>query len=233
VFFAFRVLDPDPKKATALIESVRIYPFANRKNSKPTKLIRPEGRAWTQVPPRGFGYWQILNDIVQREPVQERDRVMMALLRPVGIEKSKPFQPDERRKKTLTDGAVVGELMAQGCFLSSARRRPCCLLLLLIGASPFDCLGRIVESPRQTTSDWSGHMASPGLQSMCEVLLKRHLYANALGVNDHVDKAEARCEVLEILRRGHHDSVRAAAVREGNRDLFGHSAYRFGRRSVL
>ncbi|URK89290.1 DUF1254 domain-containing protein (plasmid) [Rhizobium sp. RCAM05350] len=52
VFFACRVLDPDPAKAKALIEAVKLYPFSEKDNPKPTKLIRPEGRAWSQVPPR-------------------------------------------------------------------------------------------------------------------------------------------------------------------------------------
>ncbi|NTI32852.1 DUF1254 domain-containing protein [Rhizobium rhizogenes] len=128
VFFAFRVLDPDPRMAKALIENVKIYPFADRKDPQPTKLIRPEGRAWSQVPPHGFSYWDRLNDIVQREPVMERDRIMMAMLRPLGIEKGRPFQPDGRQKKILTDGAVMGELMAQANSFDTreegARYRP-------------------------------------------------------------------------------------------------------------
>lgn len=128
VFFAFRVLDPDPAKGKALIEAVKLYPFAERDSPKPTKLIRPEGRAWSQVPPRGFAYWERLNDIVQREPVMERDRMIMAMLRPLGIEKGQPFNPDERQKKFLTDGAVMGELMAQANSFATrepdARYRP-------------------------------------------------------------------------------------------------------------
>jgi hypothetical protein len=37
--------------------------------------------------------------------VQERDRFFMAMLKPLGIEKGKPFKPDERQKKLLTEGA--------------------------------------------------------------------------------------------------------------------------------
>jgi hypothetical protein len=45
--------------------------------------------------------------------VQERDRIMMAMLRSLGIEKGKPFRPDERQKKILTEAALVGEAMAK------------------------------------------------------------------------------------------------------------------------
>ena len=37
----------------------------------------------------------------------------MAMLRPLGIEKGKPFQPDARQKTILTEGAFVGEAMAK------------------------------------------------------------------------------------------------------------------------
>jgi hypothetical protein len=42
--------------------------------------------------PRGFAYWEKLSRWVNEEPVQERDRIMMAMLRSLGIEKGKPFQ---------------------------------------------------------------------------------------------------------------------------------------------
>jgi hypothetical protein len=45
--------------------------------------------------------------------VQERDRMMMAMLRPLGIEKGKPFSPDARQAKLLAEAALVGEAMAK------------------------------------------------------------------------------------------------------------------------
>ena len=33
------------------------------------------------------------------EPAIERDRIILAMLVPLGIEKGKPFNPDERQKK--------------------------------------------------------------------------------------------------------------------------------------
>jgi hypothetical protein len=58
-------------------------------------------------------YWEQLARWVNEEPVEERDRIMMAILRSIGIEKGKPFQPDERLKKILTEATLVGEAMAK------------------------------------------------------------------------------------------------------------------------
>jgi hypothetical protein len=54
-----------------------------------------------------------LAEALAKEPVEERDRFFAAMLRPLGIEKGKPFQPDDRQKKILTEAASVGEAMAK------------------------------------------------------------------------------------------------------------------------
>ena len=113
IFVAFRALDADPAKANALIQQFHLYPYSERSAPAPTRFLTPDGRTWTQVPPRGLAYWERLADIVQREPVQERDRVMMGMLRPLGIEKGKPFAPDDRQRKLLEEGAQIGEMFAQ------------------------------------------------------------------------------------------------------------------------
>lgn len=113
VFIAFRVLDPDPAKARQLIASFKMYPYGERDKPAPSDVIKADGRVWSQVPPHGFAYFERLNDIIQREPVMERDRMIMAMLKPLGIEKGKPFSPDARQRKILAEGAQLGELMAQ------------------------------------------------------------------------------------------------------------------------
>ena len=54
-----------------------------------------------------------LHDIYQREIVDERDRFYLAMLKQLGIEKGKPFDPDDRLREILTEATAAGELMAQ------------------------------------------------------------------------------------------------------------------------
>jgi len=70
-------------------------------------------RKWQGWQPRGLAYFERLADILGREPVDERDRFFHAMLKPLGIEKGKPFKPTERQKKILTEAALVGEAMAK------------------------------------------------------------------------------------------------------------------------
>lgn len=113
VMFGFRTLDPDPDRSRALVEAVRIYPYADRSHPRPTRIVSPEGREWTGVQPRGLEYWTRLHEIYQSEIVDERDRFFLAMLRQLGIEKGEPFRPDERLTALLSRATAAGELMAQ------------------------------------------------------------------------------------------------------------------------
>jgi hypothetical protein len=96
-----------------MLGKIRIYPFGRRASPPATKVISLGGGASVANAPRGFTYWQRLARWVNEEPVQERDRIMMAMLRSVGIEKGKPFQPDARMTTLLTEATLVGEAMAK------------------------------------------------------------------------------------------------------------------------
>jgi hypothetical protein len=113
IMFGFRTLDPDPTHADALVHAVRIYPYADRHDPAPTRIVSPDGRAWTGDQPRGLEYWRRLHSIYQSEIVEERDRFYLAMLKQLGIEKGKPFEPDDRLIRILEEGATAGELMAQ------------------------------------------------------------------------------------------------------------------------
>lgn len=110
---AFRNLETDPERADRLQKEFRLYPYAQRDNPSATRYVAVGEKKWSGTHPRGLAYWERLAEILNREPVQERDRIMMAMLRSIGIEKGKVFQPDARQKKLLTEGALVGEAMAK------------------------------------------------------------------------------------------------------------------------
>jgi hypothetical protein len=113
IMFGFRTLDPDPARSQALVEAVRIYPYAERDDPAPTRIVSPGGRPWTGDQPRGLAYWERLHDVYQSEVVDERDRFYLAMLRQLGIEKGKPFEPDARLRDILERATATGEVIAQ------------------------------------------------------------------------------------------------------------------------
>ena len=110
ILFGIRILTPDQDEAKAILDAFTSYPLSDP--SKKSKLAKVEGE-WFQYQPRGLEYWERLHGIIQKEPVSERDRFMVASLRFLGIEKGKPFNPDERQRELLEEASLVGEAMAQ------------------------------------------------------------------------------------------------------------------------
>ena len=109
--FFYRALDSDPEKAAVMERSIKTYPWSERNEPDQTQHIVPEAVS-TVTLPRGMEYWEQLASILQREPVIDRDRFFLGMLRNLGIEYGKEFNPDERQKRILLEGAKVGELMA-------------------------------------------------------------------------------------------------------------------------
>jgi hypothetical protein len=113
VFIGQRVLEPDKEKALALMAAIRIYPYSAKDSPPATPHIRPDGRKWSGTQPRGLAYWQGVAKFINEEPPHERDRMILGMLQPLGIEKGKPFNPDARQTQILTEAAQVGEVMAR------------------------------------------------------------------------------------------------------------------------
>jgi hypothetical protein len=157
MFVGIRITVTDPKEAAALLAQFRAYPYAQRANPPAPKIVSPQGKAWTGMPPRGMAYWQRLNDVIQREPVAERDRFFHEMLKPLGIEKGKPFSPDARQTKILTEAALVGEAMARANTFRTPLRGSDVPPRTAIGILPCNS----TPTPR-TTSGISSISAPPG-----------------------------------------------------------------------
>ena len=80
---------------------------------EPVKFIEGTGKVMNTVPPNDFSYFELINDLVQKEPVGALDPEIMGSLAAIGIVKGKPFNPDARMKKILTDAAAIGTAAAR------------------------------------------------------------------------------------------------------------------------
>ncbi len=77
----------------------------------PTVFIENMDIEWSATAPRDMEYWKTLHSIINEEPIREQDKVWMAMIEPLGIEKGKAFNPDTKKTKILTQGLKMGELM--------------------------------------------------------------------------------------------------------------------------
>ena len=78
------------------------------------------GQAFNTVPPSDFGVFELMNEVVQDQPAGSTNAELMGQLAAIGIVKGKPFQPDERMRRTLEDAAAVGDSDLAGTVLSLA-----------------------------------------------------------------------------------------------------------------
>ncbi len=61
----------------------------------------------------GFAYFETLARYINENPPRAQDMAMLGILATLGIAHGRPFEPDERMKKILTEAARVGRAMAK------------------------------------------------------------------------------------------------------------------------
>ncbi len=120
------IVDNDKDDAVARIRKVRVYPWSERDHANPNKFVSISGQLIDMTPPAGMEFWARLASVIDHNPVQEHDRFFMAMLKPLGIEKGKPFQPDARQTAILEEAVGLGDAMARNVMYegSTACQRP-------------------------------------------------------------------------------------------------------------
>lgn len=122
VMIGIRILDRAPgyfDTFTAAYKVGRVgQPLSN------TRFIAGKDVEWSATAPRGLDYWRKLAEIINEEPVREVDKAWMAMLSPLGIEKGKTFDPDERQRAALQKGAAMGELMTRNLQVNPRYTEP-------------------------------------------------------------------------------------------------------------
>ncbi|PZU92037.1 MAG: hypothetical protein DI527_10825 [Chelatococcus sp.] len=97
----------------SLHKNTRIYPLARAANPPLNTFVNVSNRAFSTVAPADDRFWELLNAVVQSEPVESLDPVTLGFFAAIGIEKGKPFKPDGRMKRILSEAAAVGDATAR------------------------------------------------------------------------------------------------------------------------
>jgi hypothetical protein len=84
---------------------IKLYPLSAAANPPATTFIDAINVVVTGVIPYDVRFFQSLDCMVQSEPWIERDRAMIDPLRSLGIEKGKPFQPEDKTADILKSAA--------------------------------------------------------------------------------------------------------------------------------
>ena len=135
---AFLDNESDPKPA---VESIRrftkIYPYkpggvgtpiaeflagkarlAPVSAPPPTVFHEGSGKVMNTVPPSDWSFYEMLNEVVQQEPAASLDPELMGSVAAIGIVKGKPFAPDARMKKIMSEALAVANAASRTLFMS-------------------------------------------------------------------------------------------------------------------
>jgi hypothetical protein len=91
----------------------RVYLLLQADNPPANNFVNVSNMEFSTIAPCDYRFWEYLNEVVQGEPIESSDRVSLGYFASIGIEKGKPFTPDARMLKILTDAAVVGDATAR------------------------------------------------------------------------------------------------------------------------
>jgi hypothetical protein len=116
------IVNNDVKGAVDRVRQLRLYPWSERNSPKSNKFVSASGKVVDTLFPGDFAYWERLHSFINNNPVHERDRFFMAMLKPLGIEKGKPFNPDARQRAILSEAAKVGYAMGKAMLYEGDRR---------------------------------------------------------------------------------------------------------------
>ena len=88
----------------------------------PTVFHEGSGKVMNTIPPNDWTFYEMLNEVVQQEPATSLDPELMGPIAAIGIVKGKPFAPDARMKRILTDALAVANATSRGLFMNPRDR---------------------------------------------------------------------------------------------------------------
>ncbi|WP_235015565.1 hypothetical protein [Oceanicoccus sp. KOV_DT_Chl] len=87
---------------------LKIYPLKDAAKPKATEFINVSGKAFNTVFPNDLAYFEILNEMIQREPLDAIEPEMRGAIAAIGIVKGQAFKPDARMKQLLIEAGTLG-----------------------------------------------------------------------------------------------------------------------------
>jgi hypothetical protein len=102
------------KPAVENIESkLRVYPLKDKANPVETQFVNVSNKAFNTVFPSDFSYFEMLDEVIQGEPLEAISPDVRGEIAAIGIVKGQPFAPDDRMKKLLSEAATLANATAR------------------------------------------------------------------------------------------------------------------------
>lgn len=109
----FSIKDGMEEAANYLKENLKMYPLSAVDNPPEMEFISGSGEAWNTVHANDFKFYNELNAVVQKEPIDFLNPETRGLFASIGMEKGKPFDPDPRMRAILDNAVAIGNAAAR------------------------------------------------------------------------------------------------------------------------
>jgi hypothetical protein len=107
-------LDKGIKDASDNIRNnLKVYPLARASKPPKTEFINASGVEMNGILPNDFSFYESLNAIIQEEPLEFLDPETRGQIASIGIVQGKPFNPDARMRRILTEAVAIGNAYAR------------------------------------------------------------------------------------------------------------------------
>ncbi len=113
MFFRSFVVDGSTKPRVDLVKKTFRVRQLGDAHPPTMNFVNMSGVPATFVAPGDYAFWELLNRVIQEEPADASDPTAMGLYASIGIVEGKPFAPDDRMRKILTDAANIGAVTAR------------------------------------------------------------------------------------------------------------------------
>jgi hypothetical protein len=119
IFWRGFLQNGDPKPAVESIKAnTNMYLLSQADNPPAPMFIDWSGKRFNTVHANDYKFYEELNKVIQYEPSEAFEPQILGLFKSIGIEKGKPFNPDERMKTILEDAIKVGNATARAISFS-------------------------------------------------------------------------------------------------------------------
>ncbi|EPE98998.1 DUF1254 domain-containing protein [Rhizobium grahamii] len=108
--------DADVRASIDYGKKLKIYPLSASGNPPETVFSDVKDVLFDSTIKWDASFFENLNRVVQEEPWIVRDRVMIDQLKSLGIEKGKPFEPDQQMKSLLSKGMKDAQLLLEAKY---------------------------------------------------------------------------------------------------------------------
>mgnify|MGYP003640348401 CR=1 FL=1 len=103
-------------------DHLKVYPLSAATSPPATEFVNITGKSYNTIAPSDYSYFEALNTIIQREPIDALGSEARGTLAAIGIVKGQPFNPDARMKRLLTEAAAIGDATARSALYSPRQK---------------------------------------------------------------------------------------------------------------